>query len=84
MEPGTFLHKAMLGLAQIEMAHRGSDDHSREVNRTALQARLDLIKAQAHLEDNCPGHVASAADSKICAHCGVHVDSLRPSEPDGP
>lgn len=31
-------------------------------------------------EDNCPGHVASDADPKVCRHCGVHIDSLRPSE----
>ena len=28
-------------------------------------------------EHACPGHVASAADPKVCAHCGVHIDELR-------
>lgn len=32
-------------------------------------------------EDECPGHVASDHhDPKICALCGVHIDSLRPPE----
>jgi N6-adenosine-specific RNA methylase IME4 len=31
-------------------------------------------------EDNCPGHVASNADPKVCGNCGVHIDSLRPDE----
>jgi hypothetical protein len=31
-------------------------------------------------EEYCPGHVASASDSKVCARCGTHVDSLRPPE----
>lgn len=29
-------------------------------------------------EEDCPGHVASDVDAKICARCGVHIDSLRP------
>ncbi|MGY3588062.1 hypothetical protein [Bradyrhizobium sp. USDA 4350] len=35
-----------------------------------LGARVD--------EDDCPGHVASDADPKVCGRCGVHIDSLRP------
>jgi N6-adenosine-specific RNA methylase IME4 len=31
-------------------------------------------------ENDCPGHVASEADPKVCGHCGVHIDSLRPDE----
>lgn len=29
-------------------------------------------------EENCPGHIASAEDPKMCDRCGVHIDSLRP------
>ena len=29
-------------------------------------------------EEACPGHVASAGDSKVCGRCGTHIDSLRP------
>lgn len=35
-----------------------------------------------YTEDSCPGHVASLTDNKICAHCGIHIDSLRPQEED--
>lgn len=31
-------------------------------------------------ENECPGHVASASDPKVCAHCGTHIDSLRPDD----
>jgi hypothetical protein len=31
-------------------------------------------------EEHCPGHVASSTDPKICAYCGVHIDSLRPPD----
>ncbi len=27
---------------------------------------------------DCPGHVASASDPKVCGYCGIHIDSLRP------
>lgn len=29
-------------------------------------------------EQECPGHVGSKHDAKVCARCGVHIDSLRP------
>lgn len=29
------------------------------------------------LEDECPGHVASKRDPKVCGRCGLHVDALR-------
>ena len=31
-------------------------------------------------EENCPGHVASENDPKVCGKCGVHIDSLRPDD----
>jgi hypothetical protein len=31
-------------------------------------------------EENCPGHVASARDPKICGRCGTHIDSMRPDD----
>lgn len=27
---------------------------------------------------DCPGHVASKDDAKVCEHCGTHIDELRP------
>ncbi|WP_054310000.1 hypothetical protein [Mesorhizobium sp. 1M-11] len=29
-------------------------------------------------EEDCPGHVSSIMDPKVCGRCGTHVDSLRP------
>ena len=42
------------------------------------------LKKPEYAEDDCPGHVASEKDPRICARCGVHVESLRPpdDEPD--
>lgn len=34
-------------------------------------------------EEDCPGHVASARDRRVCRRCGVHIDSLRPPEDGG-
>lgn len=28
-------------------------------------------------EEECPSHIGSEADPKICRHCGIHVDALR-------
>lgn len=39
-----------------------------------------LIEVGPVPEENCPGHVASKTNPKICAHCGVHIDSLRPPD----
>jgi len=39
--------------------------------------------AEAEMDDesNCPGHVASALNRKVCARCGTHIDELRPDDP---
>lgn len=31
-------------------------------------------------EEECPGHVASVLDPKVCGRCGIHIDSLRPDD----
>lgn len=33
-------------------------------------------------ENECPGHVASPDSPKVCAHCGTHIDELRPEPED--
>lgn len=53
--------------------------------RQALAALAELsadAPAQIYLfrEEDCPGHVASDHDRKVCGRCGVHIDSLRPDE----
>jgi hypothetical protein len=37
-----------------------------------LADRIDL-----HVQETCPGHVASKDDPKVCAACGIHIDALR-------
>lgn len=39
---------------------------------------LEIIAALGG-DENCPGHVASAHDAKICGRCGIHIDELRPA-----
>jgi hypothetical protein len=46
-------------------------------------ASLDELMARVP-EEECPGHVASIMDPKVCGRCGTHVDSLRPDDDDGP
>jgi hypothetical protein len=29
-------------------------------------------------QEECPGHVASESDPKVCGRCGIHIDELRP------
>lgn len=39
-----------------------------------------LVPADMRLSDfmsNCPGHVASDEDRRVCGRCGTHVDSER-------
>ena len=45
-----------------------------------LLAGLPVPAPAKDPESSCPGHVASAADAKVCHHCGTHIDSLRPPE----
>lgn len=35
-----------------------------------------------HYPIDCCGHVASGHNPKICARCGIHIDSLRPDDDD--
>jgi hypothetical protein len=37
----------------------------------------DKARDYEYTESNCPGHVASPGNSKICDRCGVHVDAMR-------
>jgi hypothetical protein len=40
-------------------------------------ARAAIAKAEADREQNCPGHVASDSNPKLCGRCGCHIDDLR-------
>lgn len=47
--------------------------------------QLDALAPTKYLfsEEDCIGHIASEYDARICANCGVHIDSFR-SEVDLP
>ena len=49
---------------------------------TQAHSVVSVSCAQIPDENDCPGHVASADDKKICGRCGVHIDSLRPPDDD--
>lgn len=76
---------AINALQQVAMAHPDSSEHSRGMYEVTMDARMALLNlGPLYDEADCPGHAAHPVNSKICAHCGVHVDSFRASEPDGP
>lgn len=55
--------------------------HNKDVD-IALRA---VVEARTRYAPNaCPGHVASASDPKICAHCGTHVREEADTEEDSP
>lgn len=41
-------------------------------------AIVRVFCANHYGEEECPGHVASEIDSKVCGRCGIHVNDLRP------
>jgi hypothetical protein len=51
--------------------------------RVALDRAMNApTSGYPYTEEACPGHVGST-DLKICARCGIHIDSLRPPEAGG-
>lgn len=46
--------------------------------RRAIGTEPTIPNAYEYEENECPGHLASKDDRKVCVHCGVHIDSLRP------
>jgi hypothetical protein len=46
------------------------------------KTKEDRVLDRQVREEECPGHVASRFDPKICGLCGIHIDSLRPPEED--
>lgn len=65
----------LLGLSQ-------SDDDVYAAMVRRINAAIGKAATFAYNEDECPGHVASEQDGKVCGNCGVHIDSLRPPEDD--
>lgn len=52
----------------------------RALNDRAAADKKNARGAFKFSEESCPGHVASRADPRICARCGVHIDSFRPPD----
>lgn len=50
-------------------------EHSGEVENIAT---VKVFCDSHYAEQECPGHVASENDAKVCRRCGIHIDSLRP------
>lgn len=47
----------------------------------SIKTKLAAIEAALTTppdESDCPGHVASKGNNKVCGRCGVHIDDLRP------
>lgn len=55
------------------------DPHRGQIGYGATEAEA-ISSLREILEDACSGHLASAADPKVCDRCGIHIDSLRPPE----
>lgn len=62
------------------MRHRPFPDDPYFEHDVGKCPRCDGKGCPEYEEEDCPGHVASKADPKICHHCGIHIDSLRPPE----
>jgi hypothetical protein len=69
---------------QIEEAvERQQAWEAKEAARLIEEKKAEAdTKGFTHTENTCPGHIASAWDSKVCGLCGVHINSLRPGELD--
>lgn len=53
-----------------------------DMRRKRFPQRSSVEVFLAEMEEECPGHVASDTDPKVCQHCFVHIDSLRPDDGD--
>jgi hypothetical protein len=49
--------------------------HDMKAGRFPSRSSVEVFLAE--LERECPGHVASEHDPKVCGRCFVHIDSLR-------
>lgn len=72
-------------LANINLVQRRFDLNASRIRQRSMKKELHLqewhslahMQSEGYTEDNCPGHVASAHNSKYCGRCGIHVESLR-------
>lgn len=60
----------------VERLQNTYSNYARAKANDGVTWHLLLVRQEA--EEACPGHVALPGNTKVCAHCGVHIDSLRP------
>lgn len=79
-EPGEHdpCYLIMPGGAMLAFAHHGQNGVDQARARFIVDACNEKMQRLLYAEENCPGHVASPANAKICGRCGIHIDSLRP------
>jgi hypothetical protein len=63
----------------VDLADNGAVESGdcRNPDNPFVIARAAIKKAETDREQNCPGHVASDSNPKLCGRCGCHIDDLR-------
>lgn len=81
--PGVGRDKDCITAMQFYFSRRVSDDEMRFLHEV-MQRSVACMPRLSELvrEHDCPGHVASQNDPKVCGRCGTHIDSLRPPDED--
>lgn len=68
---------------RIARTKKALDNHiAKSESYEYVVSMLRAITFKLTTEENCPGHVASAGNVKVCIRCGIHIDSLRPDNGD--
>lgn len=57
------------------MKHEPVGTNLFDATQAAAMVRY-MVDGMPPTEENCPGHVASAGDPKVCGRCGIHINSL--------
>lgn len=72
------IKRARSAISGTNMRQETTSEH---IARDIREGRFPKQSERKMVDENdCPGHVASKADAKVCAHCGTHIDSLRPDD----
>lgn len=83
--PGVGRDKDCISALEFYFSRPVTDNEMRFLHDVMQRAAACLpitfaSRAVLFSEDECPGHVASFDDAKVCARCGTHIDALRPPE----
>lgn len=63
---------------ELERLNKGANVILRILGTSPPPQLIEVGPIPMISENDCPGHVASVNDPKICGVCGVHIDELRP------